>query len=105
MVGLARFSIVFVFASLPVCAEGAGERFYQQLCSSCHGRDGSGSLAAERGAKPLGELDEAAFRSYLLSKREARPKTPQERLKASLTDHEIDDLWAYVESWSKEERP
>lgn len=107
MITLIRFSAAFgVLFSIGASASSAqagdaakGERFYQQTCATCHGRDGTDT--AMKLAKPLVELDEAYFRQYLLGKREGRPRSPQNRLKASLSNREIDDIWSFVESLGK----
>lgn len=77
-----------------------GKRLYERTCATCHGRDGRQAYPGRMRA--LDSVSEAEFRDFLLSKRsQERPTRAQDRIKAALTDAEIDALAGYVGSFRK----
>jgi len=74
-----------------------GAGLYRNICADCHGR--RGELQALGQSRPLRTLDGETVRETLLARR-ADPHTMQDRIKAGLTDDEVDALAAYVDAFS-----
>ena len=72
-----------------------GTALFQQTCATCHGRQGPDTVRGQ--ARPLAALGATEVRAYLLSKRSVEGGRSYERLKAALTDAEVEALTAYVE--------
>lgn len=72
-----------------------GAALFQQTCATCHGRQGQDTARGQ--ARPLAGLGTTEVRDYLLSKRSVEDGRSYERLKAALTDAEVEALTAYVD--------
>ncbi len=78
----------------------AGKAMFDNTCATCHGR--SGQETARGQARRLDALGEDDVRTYLRSKQGAEhPQKLYERIKAALSDAEIDALATYIASLRK----
>lgn len=77
-----------------------GEQLYERSCMTCHGRDGRQKFPGQ--TRTLDTISEQEFREFLHSKQLLdRPRRPPDRVKAALTDAEIDALAVYVATFRK----
>lgn len=82
--------------SVPAKAqEAAGERQYRNACADCHGPKGEKKAFGR--SRPIAGMSEEEVQEALRTRRAIqKPKTMNERVKAALSDEEIDTLSSYV---------
>lgn len=72
-----------------------GKPMFDNACATCHGRSGQDTARGQ--ARRLDTLSQEEVISYLRSKQGApHPQKVYERIKAALSDAEIDALAAYI---------
>jgi cytochrome c oxidase cbb3-type subunit 3 len=82
----------------------AGEKVYQQQCTTCHGNTGKGE-----GAQPGTALNNQHFLSTVSDKdlsnyiKHGRSGTQMPGYKSTIKDMDLKDLVAYIRSWQSEE--
>lgn len=78
----------------------AGKSLFDNTCATCHGRNGQETARGQ--ARRLDALSEDEARAYLRSKQGAEhPQKVYERIKAALSDAEIDALATHIASLRK----
>ncbi|KAA5606028.1 c-type cytochrome [Roseospira marina] len=94
-VALLAAAIVVLALTAPAQAQDAteGARLYRDTCADCHGRQGEDKALGQ--SRPLRTLDAETVRETLIARR-ADPRSMQDRIKAGLTDREVEALAAYV---------
>ena len=96
--GLAGAVILGLLCARPVPAnaqDAAGERQYRDVCADCHGAKGEKKAFGR--ARPIAGMSADEVREALQTRRAIqKPKTMNERVKAALSDEEIDTLSSYI---------
>ena len=96
--GLAGAVILGLLCALPVSAsaqEAAGERQYRNACADCHGPKGEKKAFGR--SRPIAGMSAEEVQDALRTRRAIqKPKTMNERVKAALSDEEIDTLSSYI---------
>ncbi|WP_415188056.1 c-type cytochrome [Rhodomicrobium sp.] len=79
----------------------AGRDLYETTCANCHGE--RGDRAALGQSRPLKTLAASDIRTYLKAKQGmAEPQRTQDRIKAALTDEEMEAVAAYAAQFGRQ---
>ncbi|MEF2070818.1 c-type cytochrome [Consotaella aegiceratis] len=98
----ARAALIAVVVAAPIAPAAAqdisaGEQLYRSNCADCHGRSGEQRSLGK--SRPIRELDAEEIRKALIERRSLQGQlSMQDRVKAALTNPEVDALADYVSS-------
>lgn len=89
----------------------AGENLFQNICFSCHGREGRGDGPASEAVGPVADLADATRRPLMTDGQrfwllhDGVPDSPMQTFGESLTHRQIWSILAYVETLSQPKKP
>ncbi|MFN7953259.1 MAG: cytochrome c [bacterium] len=98
-VGLAMVVLALAVPTLARADAAAGKAIYDKKCANCHGADGKGDAKMEAKLKAKTTLAEIGGKSDAdMMKLLQEGKKPMPGYAKSLSQAELDDVWAYTKS-------